>query len=241
MAWLVHEDIRIKHGLHYQKYTVWGEISTLVVFFLLTLCSLEKYAKQINKENGQIVKLDNTWLYKSTAFLFQWAILCEATLTLLFWVYLWVIATDTAHMSNDQIWDKLRYDLFEDTENFNHSIPLALLLVELMINNIPFYWNHYCIVFMINVFYLMFQFCYCQITKEVVYPGIDWNNDAYKSLLKSLSTSIVTFSFFIGMRVFTNLKRNLNGIDSRIERANKLKHWRLYRENHFYKVSLIFK
>jgi len=224
MAWLVHEDIRIKHGLHYQKYTVWGEISTLVVFFLLTLCSLEKYAKQINKENGQVVKLDNTWLYKSTAFLFQWAILCEATLTLLFWVYLWVIATDTAHMSNDQIWDKLRYDLLEDTENFNHSIPLALLLVELMINNIPFYWNHYCIVFMINVFYLMFQFCYCQITKEVVYPGIDWNNDAYKSLLKSLSTSIVTFSFFIGMRLFTNLKRNLNGIDSRIVRANKLKH-----------------
>lgn len=170
-----------------------------------------------------MIKLDNSWLYKSTAFLFQWAILCEATLTLLFWVYLWVIATDTAHMSNDQIWDKLRYDLFEDTENFNHSIPLALLLVELMINNIPFYWNHYCIVFMINVFYLMFQFFYCQITKEVVYPGIDWNNDAYKSLLKSLSTSIVTFSFFIGMRVFTNLKRNCNGIDSRIERANKLK------------------
>lgn len=99
LSWLVYEDIKIKHGLHYEKYTVWGEISTLVVFFLLVLCSLEKYTKQQYKEGGQRVSLDSTYLHRTTAFLFQWAVLCEFTLTFLFWSYLWGIMTDVAHMS----------------------------------------------------------------------------------------------------------------------------------------------
>ena len=117
---------------------------------------MENYAKQINKENGKRVSLENTSLYKLTAFFFQWAILCEATLSLLFWVFLYGIATNTAHMTWDQIRDKVHYDVLLDTENYNHSIPLALLLIELMINNIQFYWNHYCVVFCINIFYLAF-------------------------------------------------------------------------------------
>ena len=47
MAWLVYMDIKLKHGLHYEKYTVWGEVSTLIVFGLLTLCSVEKYIKNL--------------------------------------------------------------------------------------------------------------------------------------------------------------------------------------------------
>jgi hypothetical protein len=53
ISWLVYEDIKMKHGLHYEKYTVWGEISTLVVLFLLCLCTLEKITKQLNKESGR--------------------------------------------------------------------------------------------------------------------------------------------------------------------------------------------
>lgn len=45
MAWLVYTDVKLKHGLHYEKYTVWGEISTLIVFGLLSMCSVEKYIK----------------------------------------------------------------------------------------------------------------------------------------------------------------------------------------------------
>jgi hypothetical protein len=89
----------MKHGLHYEKYTVWGEISTLAVLFLLTLCSFEKYTKQQYKEGGKKVCLDSTILHRTTAFLFQWAVLCELTLTFLFWAYLWGIMTDTAHMT----------------------------------------------------------------------------------------------------------------------------------------------
>lgn len=47
MTWLIYEDVKLKHGLHYEKYTVWGEISTLITFGLLTMCSVEKYIKNI--------------------------------------------------------------------------------------------------------------------------------------------------------------------------------------------------
>jgi len=203
ISWLVYEDVKIKHGLHYEKYTVWGEVSTLAVLFLLTLCSFEKYTKLQYKEGGKKVSLDNSFLHRITAFLFQWAILCESTLTFLFWAYLWGIMTDTAHMTSKQIKEKLYYDIYLDVSNYNHIIPLALLLVESLINNIPFWWRHYVLVFGINLIYLLFQYTYCQYTKKVVYPTIDWNHDAYHSLLKTLSTSIVTFAFFLLMRLIT--------------------------------------
>jgi hypothetical protein len=43
MIWLIMKDIETKGTLHVQYYTVWGEIATCAVFFLLFLCSVEKY------------------------------------------------------------------------------------------------------------------------------------------------------------------------------------------------------
>jgi hypothetical protein len=88
--------------------------------------------------------------------MFQWALLCELTLTLLFWLYLWVVCSDLSSMTRDQFLDKLRYDLLEDVENYNHSIPVVLLLAEFWVNNIPFSWLHYLIVVLINFGYLFF-------------------------------------------------------------------------------------
>ena len=47
VAWVVSEDIKTRHSLHLEKYTVWGEISTLVVMFLLILCSIQKYIREV--------------------------------------------------------------------------------------------------------------------------------------------------------------------------------------------------
>jgi hypothetical protein len=62
--------------------------------------------------------------------------LSELTLTLLFWLYLWFCATDYNSMSRQQIKEKLYYDVFEDVDNYNHSLPLVLLMVEFLVNNI---------------------------------------------------------------------------------------------------------
>jgi len=115
-------------------------------------------------------------------------------------------------MSRDQIYAKLNYDLFEDVENYNHSLPLVLLLLEFCVNNIPFQWFHFFLVILINTSYLFFQYNYCLITKEVVYQGIDWNNDAFTSLLKALSTTIVTFVFFIMIKCGMWFKNWATGI-----------------------------
>ena len=219
MAWLVYEDVKLKHGLHVEKYTVWGEISALVVFGLLTLCSAEKYIKNLQFEanpaatkSGSLELLDNSLLAKITAFMFQWALLCELTLTLLFWLYLWFVCSDISKMTWYEFFDKLHYDMFLDVENYNHSVPVVLLLAEFCINNIPFKWKHYFIVVLINFFYLFFQYNYCIMTKSVVYDGIDWNNNAAHSLLKCLSTSIVTFTFFLMIKVGNKSKFWANGI-----------------------------
>jgi len=59
-------------------------------------------------------------------------------------------------------------------------------------------------------------------TKEIVYDGIDWNNDAGKSLIKALSTSIVTLTFFILLKIGNRFKFWANGISSKIQLVNKI-------------------
>ena len=70
----------------------------------------------------------------------------ELTITLYFWVWLWVFGTDVSKLSGAQVRSKLVNDLFKDVENFDHSLPLFLLLVEYAINNIPFTWFHWCFI-----------------------------------------------------------------------------------------------
>jgi hypothetical protein len=142
ISWLVYVDVKLKNGLAYEKYTVWGEISTLATFFFLLVCSFEKYIKEIQYKEGNrstrknMSILDGGVFYKITAILFEWSLLCELTLTLLFWTYLYGIATDTSSMSRADLLAKINYDLLEDVSNYNHSIPVALLLMEYMVNNI---------------------------------------------------------------------------------------------------------
>lgn len=47
IAWVVSEDIKQRHNLHLEKYTVWGELSTLIATFLLVLCSIQKYIREL--------------------------------------------------------------------------------------------------------------------------------------------------------------------------------------------------
>ena len=98
VSWVVYEDIKSRQTLHLEKYTVWGELSSLLVLFLLILCSIQKYVREVYYNNQQYSEhnsLSNkplhiqytTFLYKSTSLLFQFALLSELSLTLLFWFY----------------------------------------------------------------------------------------------------------------------------------------------------------
>ena len=115
----------------------------------------------------------NDWLYKWTSVSFEWAILCETSLTTLFWGYLYGVLTPTHEMSWYQIFDKLHYDVILDKENWNHWIPFVLLLIEFCFNNIPFPWRHLPIFMLINSSYILVHLCYCEIKKTQIYPGLD--------------------------------------------------------------------
>jgi hypothetical protein len=67
MLWLVYHDI-MRKGVRYEKYTFWGEVFTLIAFFLLTRCSIEKFAYVSGKSTS------NT-LFKATSLMFQQAMI----------------------------------------------------------------------------------------------------------------------------------------------------------------------
>jgi hypothetical protein len=71
MCWLLYADYQIKHKIHYEKYTVWGAWSTLVVLFLMILCSIEKYHRHAKyDENNTNSGVRSPWLWKTSAFMF---------------------------------------------------------------------------------------------------------------------------------------------------------------------------
>jgi hypothetical protein len=58
------------------------------------------------------------------------------------------------------------------------------------------------------------------IKKEIVYAGIDWNNDPVNSAKKALSTIIITVAFFLLVRLAQSIKFYLNGVNRKIAKTN---------------------
>ena len=110
------------------------------------------------------------YLDSFTAWLFQWTLISELTIVTCFWTWLWVFDTDMSKLSGEQLRDKLGFDLFNNTENYNCSVPLVLLLCEYAINNIPFTWLHWFSILVLQFSYVLFQWFYCvHVTHMPVY------------------------------------------------------------------------
>ena len=202
-------------------YTTWGAYSTLILFFLLILVSIQKFHDhsrflklressnyQENQEKfvNSIFKSDPL-LFKLTAWFFQWAFISELVITFCFWLYLFVLGTDVSKMSSQQVRSKIVFDLFIDVENYDHSLPLALLLLEYSMNLIPFYWSHWILIFILQIIYITLQALYSlYISHKAVYNGIDWNKDFKTSLVKSCFPLAVSFACAIIVIPLTRLK-----------------------------------
>lgn len=128
-------------------------------------------------------------------------------ITFCFWLYLFVLGTDVSKMSSQQVRNKIVFDLFIDVENYDHSLPMALLLIEYCINLIPFQWTHWLLIFFLQIIYITFQALYSlYISHKAVYNGIDWNTDFRTSVLKSCFPLAVSFAFAIIVIPLTRLK-----------------------------------
>lgn len=154
--------------------------------------------------------------------MFQWAFLCELTLVTIFWFYLWVMETDTSTMTHQEVVNKIIYDVFIDVGNYEHTVPVFLLLIEFCINNIIFCWTHFYICILINWVYLVFTLIYCMVPpKHTIYEGIDFNKNFGDALLKSFSSTVVMTCWFFIILIITKSKFWLNGLQGKIDKANK--------------------
>lgn len=124
-------------------------------------------------------------------------LISELVLCTYFWVYIWCMATDVHKMTKQEILTKIWYDLIVDLGNYDHSLPLILLIVESFINNIPFTFPVFVLTECFLTFYVVFQWCYCSYTHKVIYPGIDWNKDFANCLLKGMSTTVCAALYFL--------------------------------------------
>jgi hypothetical protein len=59
-------------------------------------------------------------------------------------------------MSQKEIYEKLYYDVVLDVENYNHVIPITLLSLEFLVNNIDFSVCQLLITIFLNVVYIIF-------------------------------------------------------------------------------------
>ena len=150
-------------------YTVWGELSTLVVIFLMFLCTVEKYQKHtifslqnaygnIN-EQAKFIDTDSK-LYQFTSILFQFALLSELTIASIFWGYLYGIRTDWSMLNKKELSNKLYYDVVLDVENHNHVVPITLILFEYFLNNIKIEPGHLFISVGITFVYMIIHYLY---------------------------------------------------------------------------------
>ena len=152
--WLLCKDYQRASGLRFEKYTTWGEISTVIALFLLLVTAVFNHAKTVLKMDQPFDAFE-TKLYKATAFFYQWALLCELTLTFLFWAWIYGLKTDVHHMTWKDIIGKIHYDLCDDADNYNHSIPLLLLMIEFPVNNIVFTKKFLIVAMVINTVYIL--------------------------------------------------------------------------------------
>lgn len=109
--------------------------------------------------------------------------MCELTLTLLFWAWIYGLKTDVHNMTWEEIGTKLKFDLYDDVGNYNHSVPLLLLLLEFPVNNIIFTRKILAIAFVINTVYILQNWAYCIHYNVEIYDCLDWVNSPMKTFL----------------------------------------------------------
>ena len=86
-------------------------------------------------------------------------------------------------MSWKDIIGKIHYDLVDDVANYNHSVPLLLLLIEFPVNNIVFTRKFLSIAFVMNTLYILVNYAYCIRYNVEIYDCLDWVNNPIKTFL----------------------------------------------------------
>lgn len=96
-------------------------------------------------------------------------------------------------LTRKQLNDKIYFDLIDDVTNYDHSMPMAMLLIEYAINNIPFTWLHWCLISTVQYSYILYQWFYSvNISHVLVYDFMNWFKEPMKAMLIGSFTILVS-------------------------------------------------
>lgn len=157
------------------------------------------------------------WYYRITAIFFQWAVLSELVIVHCFWIYLYLYEANLQSLPIRDIKQKLYFDMIVDVFNYDHSLPMLLLIIEYFVNNIPFQWSVLPLVLLGDYLYIAFQCIYCITHNETIYFFVDWTNHFWRSLAVMQLLPLHTVVFFLVIRKVDDVKFRINGILDRIK------------------------
>ena len=111
--------------------------------------------------------------------------------------------------------DKIIFDCFKDITNYDHSVPLIIMLIEYCINNVPFLWLHWVTIALVQYSYILFQWFYSvNIEHKLTYDFMDWYNHPLTAMGIGCSSLVISFVFVICLISINNCKvRAATGID----------------------------
>jgi hypothetical protein len=158
--------------------TLWGDFFTMI-YFVLTVIEMTSF--YFNKKTTFF-----PGLWKTCHFIFELAWTYEFTIVLVFWVVLWPRAN----------FDGLI--LFMNCQL--HGGFFATLIIDILINNIEFYSNHFFYILGSAIVYVGVNMVYSLIW-DPIYPGITWKNvGSYLTLIGAvilfLAWFLVGFYFY---------------------------------------------
>jgi len=118
-------------------------------------------------------------------------------------------------MTTKQLNDKIYFDVITDLTNYDHSMPILMLIIEYGINNIPFTWLNWLLMVMVQYSYILFQWFYSvEIIHKLVYDFMDWYNHPWKCMLLGSGTLVVsTFLTIIFIEVTKCKVKSATGIN----------------------------
>jgi hypothetical protein len=94
-------------------------------------------------------------------------------------------------------------------ENLNHVIPVAVLICEFAVNNIPFSWRFLGLSLLLNTSYMLYNIYYSLAEEKKTFQ---WEPQGKIAAAKAGASIIITTSFFIVVRNANKFKYWLNGL-----------------------------
>lgn len=175
--------------------TNWGFWCTLFTFALGVYISFSSTYKRESAEDYNYNKWTVAW--KHWVLLFEGTLLIEILITLFFWIMLWPI------LKHKKMITEATPEFFLEVV-LAHTMPLALLLIEWMMNAAPFAKRHIVIFLTIGISYLILNIIITFSRDKPVYPVFKWTNTA--SYVTAVATVIATSLIHVALYYINNCK-----------------------------------